>query len=539
MAKQLLYDDKAREKILEGIQKLAKAVKVTLGPGGRNVVLDKKFGSPVATRDGVTVSKEIELEDPFENMGAKLANEAADKTNDLAGDGTTTSIILVEAIYREGLKYTNRGYNVNLVKNGIDAAVTTVTQELEKLSKPIDSSKEYYNVALVSSHFEDEIARLAEEAISKVGKDGVITVEESKGNETVFEYVEGLRFDKGFVSPFFVNKPDSLTAEYDDCHLLLTDKKISNPRDLIPVLEQVAQTGKSLLIVAEEVEGEALALLVVNKLRGLLKVIACKAPAFGDRRKAILQDIAVLTGGNVVADDTGVTFENIKIKDLGFAGRVVADKENTTIIRGKGSKKDIEARIREIETLIKKSTSEYDKEKYQERLAKLKGGVCVIKVGATTESEAKEKKFRVEDSVHAVKAAAEEGIVPGGGVAYIRSLKALESLLKESDSEDRSAGIRIIIEAIQQPLFNIAKNAGYDPYVVLDEVKSLEGNSGFNASTGKYVDMFNAGVVDPAKVAKIALQGAASIASMLLTAKAALTEIKDEKKENVVAQAVH
>lgn len=539
MAKQLLYDDKAREKTLQGIQKLSRAVKITLGPGGRNVVLDKKFGAPVATRDGVTVSKEIELEDPFENMGAKLANEAADKTNDLAGDGTTTSIVLVEAIYQEGLRHLNRGYNVNLVKKGMDAAVQAVVDEVSKMAKPVNNPKDYYNVALVSSHYDEEIAALARDAIGKVGKDGVITVEEGKGNATSFEYVEGLRFDKGFVSPFFMNKADSQTAEYDDCYLLLTDKKLSNPRDLVPVLEQTAQAGKPILIVAEEVEGEALAILVVNKLRGVLNAVACKAPAFGDRRKAILQDIAVLTGGKVVSDDSGLTLENIKLKDLGVAKKIVADKDNTTIIGGKGSKKDIEARIREIQTLIQKTTSEYDKEKYQERYAKLTGGVCIIKVGATTESEAKEKKYRVDDAVHAVKAAAEDGIVAGGGVSYIRTLGRLDGLAKKCRTDDESAGVRIIRDAIQQPLWNIAKNAGFDPHVVLDEVKGLEANKGFDASTGRYVDMVSAGVVDPAKVAKVALTGAASIASMLLTAKTAVTEIKDQKKENIVAEAVH
>ncbi|MBI4245410.1 MAG: chaperonin GroEL [Planctomycetes bacterium] len=539
MAKQLLYDDKAREKILAGIEKLAKAVKVTLGPGGRNVVLDKKFGSPLATKDGVTVSKDIELEDPFENMGAKLANEAADKTNDLAGDGTTTSIVLVEAIYKEGLKYMNRGYNVNRLKKGIELASEAVTNELTRISKPVDSSKEYYNVALISSHYDEEIAKLAQEAITKVGKDGVITVEESKGNETIFEYVEGMRFDKGYISPFFINKADTLTTEYDDCYILLTDKKIGNPRDLIPVLEQIAQAGKSLLIVAEEVEGEALALLVVNKLRGLLNVVASKAPAFGDRRKAILQDIAILTGGQLLSDDTGLTFENLKLKDLGHAKKVVVDKENTTIIGGKGSKNAIEARVKELQTLMQKTTSEYDREKYQERFAKLTGGVCIIKVGGTTEAEAKEKKFRVEDSIHAVRAAAKEGVIPGGGVAFLRAIPALDVLIKKAKSDDEAAGIRIVKEAIELPLYNIAKNAGFDSAVVVDEVKSLEGTKGFDATTGKYVDMLSAGIIDPTKVAKVALNGATSIASMLLTAKAAITEIKEEKKENVVAQAVH
>jgi chaperonin GroEL len=530
MAKQLLFDDAGRQKVAEGIRKLAGVVKVTLGPRGRNVILEKKFGAPQATRDGVTVAKEIELEDPFENMGAKLANEAAEKSNSEAGDGTTTAVVLTEAIYLEGLRHVAAGLNPQAIKRGIDKAVAAVVEEIGKLSRPVKDRSDYLNVAMVSTHFDEPISEMIADAIQKVGKEGVITVEESKGLETKIELVEGMQFDKGYISPYFMNKPDSLTAEYEDCYLLLTDKKLSNVHEVVPILEQIASQGAPLLVVAEEVEGEALAAIVINKLRGILKVVAVKAPAFGDRRKAILQDVAVLTGGTLVSQDTGMEIEKLKLKDLGRAKKVIVEKERTTIVGGAGSKKEIEARISELRTLISKTTSDYDREKYEERLAKLVGGVAIVQVGGPTESEMKERKFRVDDAVHAVKAAAQEGIVPGGGVAYLRALPALEKLEKKL-GDDEAAGVRTVRHALESPLRNIARNAGFDPSVVVEEVKQGTGSFGFDAGKDERGDMFKMGVVDPAKVCRLALQHAASVSSMLLTARTCITELKEEKKK--------
>lgn len=530
MAKQLMFDENARQRLSEGVRKLARAVKVTLGPSGRNVILDKKFGGPQATRDGVTVSKEIELEDPFENCGAKLANEAADKTNDKAGDGTTTAVVLVESLYFEGLKFITAGFSAAALKRGMDQAVDAAVEEIKKLSRPVSGQEDYRNVAMIASHYDSKIADLVSRAITRVGKEGVITVEESKSFDTTLEEVDGMQFDKGFISPYFMNKPDSLTCEYEDAYLLLTDKKISNAQEIVPILETVAQMGVPLLIVAEEVEGQALATLVINKLRGTLQVCAVKAPAFGDRRKAILQDIAILTGGKVVSDDLGLKFETLRTNDLGRAKKVVVDKDKTTIIRGAGEKKAIEARVAELRTLIQKTTSDYDREKYEERLAKLTGGVCILKVGGATEAEMKEKKFRVDDAVHAVRCASQEGIVPGGGTVFLRCLPALEKLAKKLP-EDESVGVKIVMKALEAPCWNIARNAGHDASLVVEEVKAKNGWFGFDASTGQYGDLLKAGVVDAAKVSRVALQNAASVASMLLTARTVLTELKEEKKK--------
>lgn len=529
MAKQLLFDEKARQKISEGVRKLAAAVKVTLGPSGRNVIIDKKFGSPQATRDGVTVSKEIELEDPFENLGAKLVNEAAEKSNSEAGDGTTTAVVLTEAIFEEGLRYLTAGFNASAIKRGIEKAVKTVVEEIRKLSRPVDSEQDYFNVAMVSSHFDNPIAEIVAKAMKRVGKEGVITVEEGKSFETRLDEVEGMQFDKGYISPYFINKQDSLTCEYEDVSILMTDKKISNVYEIVPVLEQVAQRGSPLLIICDELEGEALATIVINKLRGILKIAAVKCPAFGDRRKAILQDIATLTGGQVVSEETGLQLEKVKLKDLGRAKKVVIEKELTTLIGGAGDKKAIENRVAEIRTLIGKTTSDYDREKYEERLAKLLGGVCIVKVGGVTEAEMKEKKFRVDDAVHAVKAAAQEGIIPGGGVGFLRALPALDKLEKSLPSEE-AVGVRIVRKAMEAPLLNIARNAGYDPSVTVEEVKELPPTHGFDAGKGVKGDMFKMGVVDPAKVSRVALQNASSVAALLLTSKTALTELKEEKK---------
>jgi len=527
MAKQLMFDEESNRKVLEGIRKLASAVKVTLGPSGRNVVIDKKFGSPQATKDGVTVSKEVELEDPFENIGAKLANAAAEKTNDAAGDGTTTAVVLVEAIYSEGLRNLVAGTNPTQLKSGIDKAVAAVVEAVQKQSRPVSGLEDYRRVAMVSSHFDESVAELVAKAMDKVGKEGVITVEEGKSFETEAEFVDGLQFDKGYVSPYFVNKPQSLSVEFDDAYLLFTDKKLSNVQELVPLLEQVAQTGKPLVIVAEEVEGQALAALVVNKLRGVLQVAAVKAPAFGDRRKAMLEDMAILTGGRVVAEDTGVTIDKVKLADLGRARQVKIEKEKCTIIDGAGSRKAIESRVTELRASIRKTTSDYDREKFEERLAKLTGGVALIKVGGPTEAEMKERKFRVDDAVHAVKAAAQEGIVPGGGTALLRSVAALRALKLEGDE---AIGARVVERALKSPLANIAMNAGADPSTVLEDVSSKTGAVGFDARTGELVDLFKAGVVDPTKVVRCALQNAASVSSMLLTSRAVVVELKEKKK---------
>ncbi len=527
MAKQLMFGEEGARKALAGIRKLAAAVKVTLGPSGRNVILDKKFGSPQATKDGVTVAKEVELEDPFENIGAKVANAAAEKTNDAAGDGTTTAVVLTEAIYAEGLRNVSAGMNPVHLKRGIDRAVEAAVESLKKQARPVSGFADYKHVALVSSHFDEKVSELVARAMEKVGREGVITVEDGKSFETTAEFVDGLQFDKGYISPYFVNKPADLTAEYEDVYILLTDKKISNVAEIVPLLEQVAQTGKPLLLVAEEVEGEALSALVVNRLRGVLQVVAVKAPAFGDRRKAMLEDVAIVTGGRVVAEETGVTIDKVKLKDLGRAARVKVEKETTTIIGGKGDKKAIESRITELRASIKKTTSDYDREKFEERLAKLTGGVALLKVGGMTEVEMKERKFRVDDAVHAVKAAAEEGIVPGGGVALLRAADAVRKLKLEGDD---LAGARVVAKALTSPLWNIATNCGADGSMVVEEVAGMSGAEGFDGRTGEYVDLFKAGVVDPLKVCRLALQNAASVSSMLLTSQTVLVELKERKK---------
>jgi chaperonin GroEL len=527
MAKQMLFDEEARRKVLSGIRQLAGAVKVTLGPSGRNVILDKKHGGPQATKDGVTVSKEVELADPFENMGAKLANAAADKTNDVAGDGTTTSVVLAEALYAEGLKLIAVGSNPALVKRGMDRAVEAAVESIKKQSRPVRDAKDYRHVALIASHHDEAVADLVSKAMDKVGKEGVITVEESKSFETSLELVEGLQFDKGFISPYFINKPESLTAEHEDAFVLLTDRKISNVKEFLPILEQVAQSGRPLLVIAEEVEGEALAALVVNRLRGVFQSVAVKAPAFGDRRKAMLQDIAILTGATVVSEDLGTKLETLKVSDLGTAKRIRIEKEKATIVGGGGDKKAIATRIEELRSSIKKTTSEYDREKYEERLSKLTGGVAVIKVGGATEAEMKERKYRVDDAVHAVRAAAQEGVVPGGGTTLLRAAEAVEKLKLEGDE---AAGARVVARALEAPAANIALNAGHDPSVVLAELREKSGSTGFDASSGEYVDLFQAGILDAAKVARCALQNAASLTSLALTSRTVIVELKEKKK---------
>ncbi len=527
MPKQLMFDDEARRKVLSGLRKHAAAVKVTLGPSGRNVLLDKKFGAPQATRDGITVSKEIELEDPFENVGARLANAASEKTHDVAGDGTTTAVVLAEALYAEGLKNLTAGANPTLLKRGIERAVEIAVGEIKKLSRPVEGGKDYYNVALVASHFEPKIATLVSRAIEKVGREGVITVEDSKGFETTMEFVEGLQFDKGFISPYFINKPDSLTAEYEDAYLLLTDKKISSMKELVPILELVVQTGKPLLIVAEEVEAEALTTLVVNRLRGALRVVAVKAPAFGDRRKAILEDLAIVTGGRVVSEETGFKLESLKLAHLGTAKKIKVEKEKTTIVGGGGAKERIDGRVAELRASVKKTTSDYDREKLEERLAKLLGGVGVVKVGGAMESEMKERKSRVEDAVHAVKDAAEEGVIPGGGVAYLRAAKAVQGLKLEGDE---AVGARVVASALLAPLWSIAANAGHDASMIVHEALEKSGAEGFDAASGAWGDLFALGILDATKVARAALQTAASVAAPLLTSNAVIVELKDQKK---------
>ena len=534
MAKQLMYDDEGRRKMLTGIRALSKAVSVTLGPSGRNVLMDRKSGRPQATRDGVTVSKEVELPDPIENVGAKLANAAADKTNDAVGDGTTTAIVLSEAIYSEGLRNIAAGADPAALKRGLDLAVETAVEAVKKMSRPVEGRDGYLAVARVSSHFDEPVATLVADAIDKVGREGVITVEEGKTFDTRLEFVDGLQFDKGYISPYFINKPETLTTEYDDAYLLICDRKISNVAEIVPVLEQVAQTGRAILIVAEEVEGEALAALVVNKLRGVLKAVAVKAPAFGDRRKAILQDLAILTGGTVVSEELGLKLEKVRLAQLGKADRIKVEKEATTIVGGGGDKKAVEARIEELRASIKKSTSDYDREKYEERLAKLKGGVALLKVGGATESEVKERKYRVDDAVHAARAAAEEGVVPGGGAALLRAAAAVGKLKLEGDE---ATGARVLALALRAPVANIARNAGFDPSVVAQETLEEAPGKVFDAMKGEFVDAFKTGLIDPAKVVRCALQNAASAASMLLTSGAVIVELKDQKK--AVAGTVH
>src|SRR5688572_17063394 len=527
-AKELTFNTDARAALKKGVDKLAQAVKVTLGPKGRNVVLDRKFGAPTVTKDGVTVAKEIELSDPLENMGAQMVKEVATKTSDLAGDGTTTATVLAQAIFREGLKNVTAGVNPMALKRGIDKAVAAIVEELKKISVPTAGKKEIAQVGSISANNDSEIGNLIAEAMEKVGKDGVITVEEAKGLETTLETVDGMQFDRGYLSPYFVTDPEKMEAVLEDALILIHDKKISSMKDLLPILEKVAQMGKPLLIIAEDIEGEALATLVVNKLRGTLRVCAGKAPGFGDRRKAMLQDVAVLTNGQVISEEVGFKLENAVVTDLGKAKRIVVDKDNTTLIDGAGDDDKIQGRVKEIKSAIEKSTSDYDKEKLQERLAKIAGGVAVINVGAATESEMKEKKARVEDALHATRAAVEEGIVPGGGVAFIRAQKSLKGL--KLDDSDEQIGVEIVRRAIEEPMRMIVQNAGGEGSIIVEKVRAAkEANFGYNALTDTYEDLVQAGVIDPTKVTRTALQNAASIAGLLLTTEAIVVEKKEDR----------
>lgn len=531
MAKQILFAEDGRAKILKGVNILANAVKVTLGPRGRNVVIDKKFGSPLITKDGVTVAKEIELEDPFEDMGAQLVKEVASKTSDVAGDGTTTATVLAQAIYREGVKNVTAGANPMDLKRGIEKAVEVVVAEIKKISKPIKDKKEIAQVGTISANNDKMIGDLIAEAMEKVGKDGVITVEEAKSMETSLDIVEGMQFDRGYLSPYFVTNSEQMIAELEDAYILLFEKKISNMKDMIPLLESIAKTGKPFLIIAEDIEGEALATLVVNKLRGTLHVAAVKAPGFGDRRKEMLNDIAILTGGKVITEDLGIKLENVTLDDLGRAKRITIDKENTTIVEGKGKSADIQGRVKQIRNQVEESTSDYDREKLQERLAKLVGGVAVINIGAATETEMKEKKARVEDALHATRAAVEEGIVPGGGVAYIRALPALDAI--KGLKGDIKIGVDIIRKALEEPIRQIVANSGLEEAsIVVARVKgSKDVEEGFDANTGAYVNMTKSGIVDPAQVARAALQNAASIASLMLTTEAMIADLPEKEKD--------
>lgn len=528
-AKELVFKEEARAALLRGVNILADAVKVTLGPKGRNVVIEKTFGSPLITKDGVTVAKEIELENKFENLGAQMVKEVASKTSDVAGDGTTTATVLAQAIFKEGLKLVTAGHNPMALKRGIDKAVEVCVEELKKQSKQTRDPKEIAQVGTISANNDETIGKLIAEAMDKVGKEGVITVEEAKGMETKLEVVEGMQFDRGYLSPYFVTDAERMEAVLEDPYILIHEKKISNMKDFLPILEQVAKSGKPLLVISEEVEGEALATLVVNKIRGVLHCCAVKAPGFGDRRKAMLEDIAILTGGTAIMEEMGLKLENITLKDLGRAKKVVVDKDNTTIVEGAGKKADIEARIKQIRAQIDETTSDYDREKLQERLAKLVGGVAVIYVGAATEPEMKEKKARVEDSLHATRAAVEEGIVPGGGIALLRTLPALEKLKLNGEEQ---AGVDIVKKAIEEPLRWIAQNAGWDGSIVVEKLKGEKGPIGFNAQTEQYEDLMKAGIIDPTKVVRIALQNAASIASLLLTTECMLAE-KPKKEEKM------
>ena len=527
MAKQIKFDADARQKILAGVEKLSAAVTSTLGPSGRNVILDKKFGSPQITKDGVTVAKEIELPDPFENMGAQMVKEVASKTNDVAGDGTTTATLLAESIYREGLKNLTAGANAMSLKNGIDAATGAVVESIAKMSKKVKSADEIKQVATISANGDTEIGAIISEAMDKVGKDGTITVEEARTLETTLDVVEGMQFDKGYLSPYFVTSPEDMECVLENPFILLFEKKITNLQDMLPLLQGVAKTGRPLMIIAEDVEGEALATLVVNKLRGTFQVCAVKAPGFGDRRKAILEDIAILTGGKLISEDLGVKLENVGLEYLGRAKKVVVDKDNTTIVEGLGKKDEISARVSLIKKQIEDTTSDYDREKLQERLAKLAGGVAIIKVGAATEAAMKEKKDRVDDALHATRAAVEEGIVPGGGVALIRAQKAIDELKLEGDEK---VGAQIVARAIEAPLRKLVNNAGQEAALVIANVKKATGTNGYNVRTGEYVDMLKAGVVDPAKVTRSALQNAASIAGLLLTTDCMVTDLPEKKE---------
>jgi chaperonin GroEL len=531
-AKQLMYSDHARAQILEGVRKLTRAVKSTLGPVGHNVLLHKSWGAPRVTKDGVTVSKEIELPEPFQNMGAKLVNEVASKTSDVAGDGTTTATVLAEAIFAEGLKNVTAGANPMALKRGIDAAVEIVVKQIAAQSVKVGGKGDIAKVATISANGDGEVGKMLSEAFEKVGQDGVVEVEEGKSMETTWEHVEGMQFDKGFISPYFITNPGALEAELEDPHILIYEKKISSLRDLVPVLEKVVNVGKPLLIIAEDVDSEALAALVVNKLRGVLKVAAVKAPGFGERRKAMLNDIATITGGTFISEDQGLKLESVELEMMGRAKRVVINKDNTTIIEGAGKKPAIASRIKQIRNQIEKTTSDYDREKLQERLAKLTGGVALVKVGGATEMEVKERKDLVDDAFHATKAAAEEGVIPGGGVGYLRAIKAVATAGKKIEG-DEAIGYRIVAKALEFPARQIAENAGTDGGVVVDEILSRGNNIGYDASSDKYVDMFEAGIIDPAKVARVALQNAASVAGLMLTTNVLCTEYKEEKHEDI------
>ena len=529
MAKQIEYGEDARHKIADGVDKLANAVKVTLGPKGRNVVLDKKFGSPTSTKDGVTVAKEIELEDPFENMGAQMVNEVASKTSDVAGDGTTTATVLGQAIFREGIKNVTAGANPMEIKRGIDKAVEVAIEEIRKLSKPTKGKTEIAQVGTISANNDATIGDLIAEAMDKVGKDGVITVEEAKSMETSLEIVEGMQFDRGYLSPYFVTNAERMEVSLEDAYILLHEKKISNMKDLLPILEKVAKMGKPFVLLAEDVEGEALATLVVNKLRGTLQGCAVKAPGFGDRRKAMLEDISILTGGRVITEDLGIKLESIEIGDLGRAKRITVDKDNTTIVEGSGKSSAIEGRVKQIRTQIEETTSDYDREKLQERLAKLVGGVAVINVGAATETEMKEKKARVEDALNATRAAVEEGVIPGGGVVLLRAIPALDKLEGQVPG-DQVSGVRIVKRALEEPARQIANNAGVEGAIVVQRIKGQKGTVGYNAATDDYEDLVKAGIIDPTKVTRSALQNAASIAGLMLTTEAIITDIPEKEK---------
>ena len=529
-AKQLLFDEAARQAILRGVAKLSRAVTATLGPKGRNVVLDKKFGSPTVTKDGVTVAKEIELEDPYENMGAQMVREVASKTSDAAGDGTTTATVLAEAIYREGLKFVTAGGNPIGIQRGITKAVEAAVAHLDKIAKKVKDKEEIKQVATVSANWDTTIGEIIADAMDKVGKDGTITVEEAKSIETTLEVVEGMQFDKGYLSPYFVTNAETMEAKLEDAYILLYEKKISSLKDMLPLLEKVAKVGKPMLIIAEDLEGEALATLVVNKLRGTLNIVAVKAPGFGDRRKAMCEDIAILTGAKFISEDLGLKLESVELNDLGKAKSIVIDKENTTIVEGGGKSSDIQGRVNQIRRQIEETTSDYDREKLQERLAKLAGGVAVINVGAATESEMKEKKARVEDALHATRAAVEEGIVPGGGVALIRCLEAIDKV--KGSNEDERIGVDIVKKAVEFPTRELANNAGEEGSVVVEEVKKRKGNDGYNVADNSYEDLVKAGVVDPKKVTRTALQNAASIAGLLLTTECLITEIPEKEKKS-------
>jgi len=525
-AKKIIYSEEARAKMLVGVNKLADAVKATLGPKGRNAILDKMFGAPNVTKDGVTVAKEIELRDKFENMGAQMVREVASKTSDVAGDGTTTATVLAQAIYTEGLKYLAAGMNAMDLKRGIDKATSAIVEDLKKMSKSVEDKKEIEQVGTISANGDTEVGQIIADAMDKVGKEGVITVEEAKGMDTTLELVEGMQFDRGYLSPYFVTDAERMETVLEDPYLLIYDKKISNMRDLIPILESIAKEGRALLIIAEDIEGEALATLVVNKLRGTLKCAAVKAPGFGDRRKAMLEDVAILTGGQVISEDLGRKLESATVADLGKAKKVVIDKDNTTIVEGSGKSKDIQGRISQIKAQIEETTSDYDREKLQERLAKLAGGVAVIKVGAATEPEMKEKKARVEDALHATRAAVEEGFIAGGGVALLR---CIDKLSKLDLPGDQNFGVKIIQKALEEPLRQIAVNAGNEGGIVVEKVKALKGNVGFNADAEEYEDMVKAGIIDPTKVARSALQNAASVAGLLLTTEVMVAELPEDK----------